>query len=842
VPDSVKYVNASGLLDHTTDIQGRTVHYTYGDARNTSQPSTITDDSLGRTMTIEYGGPGGAMSKITDATQDSIIFSYNAAGKISRIQDGMDNYTALTYDASGRATKIRYADGTGDQADWVPSYGAGTTTVTDPNSRTAVYSFNATNQVTSVKDGNNNTITGGFDAHDNRTSSTDALGNATTATYNAGNALTKITSPAAGSTGTGGTVSYTYPAPTSVKPSSSADSENASSAYTYDGMASYVDKITAPDGNFTTLNYHGDDEHTGCGAYVGQLCRTTDAKGNVTTYDYALTGDPVTVNRPAPLGVITNTFDGASRLLSSKVGTGPTATYIYDDNDRLFQIRYGATCVPATCVKYTYNGAGMLDSRVDASGTTTYVHDSQNRLLSKAAGGTTTSISYDGASNILSFTDPTGTVLYKYDAGNRLISLAEPGGSCPATPAFPNATKCTGFGYDNANRRTTTTYPNGVKNTTAYDKASRIQSITATNTSAGILAKRAYTYTVLTGGQDGALRKTMTTETGAVTTYGYDTRRRLTSATTAGTTETWQYDPNSNRTKDTKTGTADVHSAFNAADQLCWAGASAGTCTSPPGGATTYSYDANGNTTVSGPSTQGYNVFDQFSSNTNGGVTTNYTYAGPRNDERLAAGATGFLNGSLGITRQTTGGASASFIRDPDGTLISMRNSAGASFYYTTDALGSTILLTDSNQTAAATYAYDSWGLATTATGTQAAVNPWTFAGGYNDTASNRIKFGARYYNPYRGRFTQPDPSGQEQNRYAYVNCNPINATDPTGLGPAECLFNASAAVFSAFVVAGAGAAAVATGGLAIVGLIGAIGLEATTATAAGYYCGELIR
>lgn len=71
---------------------------------------------------------------------------------------------------------------------------------------------------------------------------------------------------------------------------------------------------------------------------------------------------------------------------------------------------------------------------------------------------------------------------------------------------------------------------------------------------------------------------------------------------------------------------------------------------------------------------------------------------------------------------------------------------------------------------------------------------------------------------------------------------NPTNYADPTEFGPTECLFNASAAVFSAFFVAGTGAAAVATGGLAIVGLIGAIGFEATTAAAAGYYCGELIR
>ncbi|UYY83696.1 RHS repeat-associated core domain-containing protein (plasmid) [Arthrobacter sp. YA7-1] len=107
-----------------------------------------------------------------------------------------------------------------------------------------------------------------------------------------------------------------------------------------------------------------------------------------------------------------------------------------------------------------------------------------------------------------------------------------------------------------------------------------------------------------------------------------------------------------------------------------------------------------------------------------------------------------------------------------------MRDSTGASFYYTTDALGSIILLTDSAQASAASYAYDSWGLTTSATGAQAANNPWQYAAGYYDPSTQRTKFGARYYNPYRGRFTQPDPSGQEANRYAYATCNPINKSD----------------------------------------------------------------
>jgi uncharacterized protein RhaS with RHS repeats len=41
---------------------------------------------------------------------------------------------------------------------------------------------------------------------------------------------------------------------------------------------------------------------------------------------------------------------------------------------------------------------------------------------------------------------------------------------------------------------------------------------------------------------------------------------------------------------------------------------------------------------------------------------------------------------------------------------------------------------------------------------------------------------GARYYGPQLGRFAQPDPSGQEKNRYLYAGGDPINNSDPSGL------------------------------------------------------------
>jgi RHS repeat-associated protein len=766
------------------------VLFEYLDSSNTGQPSKITDQTLNRVIWVDYDDEG-RMASYTDAAGDLTWFSY-AYGQMESITDARDTTTEFFYDGNGKAEEIVYAAFTDAWSlNTTTATGPTTTTLTDTDGRVTTYTFNAANQVTSIKDPLGNVTTDTFDAHDNQLSRLDDLGNLTTSTYNPNNTLKNITSPAGATGGTGKQTAYTCPAGTAgeawleFQPTSSTDSEGQVTTYTYDTATKRPYQTVTPGGaagaGTKAARYQGDAAATTCGALRGQLCRMIDGKGNATSITYDAARNPVTITRPAPLGVITNTFDAAGRIATSKDGKNQTATYAYDGNDRLLQTRYGPTCVPATCVTYTYDANGNLETRVDAAGTTTHTYDEQNRPTSKTTGGVTTSLTYDHSSNVTSFTDPTGTANYRYDAANRLTALAEPGGSCPATPVFPNTTKCIGFSYDDNNRRTGTTYPNGVKNTTVYDKAGRITSITATNTAAAVLAKRAYTYTTHpTTARDGSLRKTMTTETGAATTYTYDAVRRLKTAVTGTVTEAWTYDLNGNRLTAAKTGTGTVHSAYNAADQLCWTGTAAGTCTAPPSGASTYTYDANGNTTKAGTPTMAWNTFDQMTSFTSG-TTTNFAYAGSSNTERTTAGATTFLNGSLGITRQTTSGANTSFIRDPDGTLVSMRNSAGASFYYTTDALGSVILLTDSAQAKVATYAYDSWGV-TTATGAQSAANPWQYAGGYKDAATGYTKFGARHYDASTGRFNQPDPSGQEANTYFYAEANPVNGTDPFGL------------------------------------------------------------
>ena len=94
------------------------------------------------------------------------------------------------------------------------------------------------------------------------------------------------------------------------------------------------------------------------------------------------------------------------------------------------------------------------------------------------------------------------------------------------------------------------------------------------------------------------------------------------------------------------------------------------------------------------------------------------------------------------------------------------------------------------------------------------------------------LKLGARYYNPTTGRFTQPDPSGQETNTFTYAGDDPINNVDPSGYW-ANDLVNGLAVVGTIALFVGL---SVGTGGVADVALAVGI-LSAETGTMLGLAC-----
>ena len=101
------------------------------------------------------------------------------------------------------------------------------------------------------------------------------------------------------------------------------------------------------------------------------------------------------------------------------------------------------------------------------------------------------------------------------------------------------------------------------------------------------------------------------------------------------------------------------------------------------------------------------------------------------------------------------------------------------------DALGWTDALLDESQAATDRYQYRAFGLQTQQGGHE---SPFTFVGSqnyYRDSELELYYAGARYYDPVAGRWLSGDPIGLaagDVNLYRYVQNNPVNISDPSGL------------------------------------------------------------
>ncbi|MFE1735244.1 RHS repeat-associated core domain-containing protein [Streptomyces bacillaris] len=157
----------------------------------------------------------------------------------------------------------------------------------------------------------------------------------------------------------------------------------------------------------------------------------------------------------------------------------------------------------------------------------------------------------------------------------------------------------------------------------------------------------------------------------------------------------------------------------------------------------------------------------------------------------------------------------------------------GNNHYYLTDALGSVVALADEAGTKVNTYGYSPRGVQR-ATTTEQVLQPYRFAGGYQDP-TGLYHFAARYYDPDIGRFTTPDPSGQEKNPYLYAEGDPVNRIDPSGL---------LSFADSVGIVAGAlaGGVAVATVAVACAGTAGVGCIAAGAVTAALWGLAQVVQ
>ena len=175
----------------------------------------------------------------------------------------------------------------------------------------------------------------------------------------------------------------------------------------------------------------------------------------------------------------------------------------------------------------------------------------------------------------------------------------------------------------------------------------------------------------------------------------------------------------------------------------------------------------------------GYNATDQATSLTPaGGSALTQSFGGTSQGQWRTSGGNSFVTaGSLGITAIDTSSTDTTFVRDPHGALVSMRRS-GQTFHYLYDGRGSVVGLTNSAGAVVNSYSYEPYGRRHVAT--EGVPNPFQYDAGY--TLNGTIyRYGVRFYDTSNANWTQPDPL-PGQPGYAYVNGDPINRTDPSGM------------------------------------------------------------
>jgi RHS repeat-associated protein len=458
----------------------------------------------------------------------------------------------------------------------------------------------------------------------------------------------------------------------------------------------------------------------------GNLTAHVDPRANRRTYTYDVMNKMTSQQDPL-LNSVTYSFDNASRLSRVTDRSGVVTGFTYDSRQRRIQNGYGAT--PSNPTAYT--------------STINYTYDTGNRRLQAidSANGTITRI-YDGSDRITSESTSEGTITYTFDAAGRRTGMTVPGQSS-LTYVWDAATRLTAitqgsntvsFTYDAANRRTKASLPDGVDANYSYDAANQLTAISYVK-GMTVLGNLTYIY-------DGSGRR--------VGIGGSFANVDLPAATTAA--------------------------SYNAANELTqW-------------GASSLSYDANGNLISDGnyayswnarmqlgQVTQGstvvaayqYDAFSRRKQKSISGVTTRYLYDGQNfvQEQNAAGAATANLLTGLALdsvyTRTTVGsGGASNFLVDHLGTIVAEADASG---------------------NIVTSYAYEPYGK-TRIIGA-ATDNSQRYTGREQDTGE-LYYLRARYYSASTARFTAEDPAGLKGgiNFYAYVRGDPIDFGDPTGL------------------------------------------------------------
>lgn len=544
--------------------------------------------------------------------------------------------------------------------------------------------------------------------------------------------------------------------------------------YRYDGQ---VTKITDAKLKDTILAY-GPTSCPSCGGGMDKLSAIADAKTHTTNYYYDQLGRLEHETDPLNKSIRYTYYDSGlvkDKIDSSSVPEKTLITYTYDNLGRLTKRHYFDTSEET----YGYDAKGNLQSATNQNISYTFDYYANGWLKTVKDGTGKILVSYDqydGIGQRKQVTILKGDVTdqrqitYNYDNSTRLQTIVSPAGTFT-------------FDYDYSGRRKKLTYPNQVVGDYVFDDLDRLTSLT--HSVAGTSLVYGYTHDQVGN------RKTRTGT--SPQNYDYDEVSRLKQAVTAKGIENFTYDEVGNR--QTGPGFKDTGFVYNAGNQLI------------TGRKLTYTYDNYGNQTTrvipNAPEktwTQEWDFENRLKKAEfikgaeRKTVTFKYDPLGRRIEKKVVTVIDGVTKNSTfsyvydneDIVQETlttdTTTTKTYFTHGPgiDEPLALERG--GSFYYYHADGLGSITAITNTSKQVVQSYEYESFGLVRPST---TFANSYTFTGREWDSETGLMYYRGRTYDMREGRFLSKDPIsflGGSINLYAYVQNNPINFIDPTGL------------------------------------------------------------
>ena len=533
----------------------------------------------------------------------------------------------------------------------------------------------------------------------------------------------------------------------------------------------------------------------------GNLVSSTDGNGHTTTHEYGPGDEQTKVTEPD--GTTTETgYDADGRVISQTDGNRHATKYT---RNVLGEITEVTNALGRKTTK-EYDPAGNLTSVTDPEGrTTSYSYDAANRLTEiRYSDGKTPTVKYeyDADGNRTKMTDGTGTSTYSY---NQLDQLTETTDGHGDTTSYEynlagEQTKITYPGskpversYDQDGRLSSTKDWLGDITSFAYDPESNLTAVTFPESTGDIdhyaynnagemseasFAKGSESLASLSYARDSEGQVVQTTNKGLpgeeATQYAYDQSDRLTKAGNAP----YEYDAAGNPTT-----SGSSTNAYDAADRLEHSSGASYTydevgertkTTPSTGPATSYGYDQAGNLTS----------VDRPEEGVTPKIEDNYTYDGEglRTTE-ISSGKTTYWTWDVAeplpllLSDETN-----SYIYGPRGLPVEQINgSTGAVTYLHHDQSGSTRLLTGSTGKTEATFTYGAYGELTGSTGT--ATTPLGYDAQYTSSDTGLIYMRARVYDPSTAQFLTVDPLvSRTLAPYSYAGDDPVNEQDRTGL------------------------------------------------------------